>query len=88
MECARGEGVGGNACSVCGRGPPSWVWGVGCYTILLFCVSYVSDTLSTTTLFAPGPSGHSQSVRARNPAGVFCTVIPGWKRRIPSDLRS
>ena len=36
----------------------------------------------------PGPCGHSTTVRARNPAGVFCTVIPGWKRRIPSDLRS
>ena len=47
------------------------------------------NTLYTMSDFtAPGPSGHSKPVRARNPAGVFCTVIPGWKRRIPSDLRS
>ena len=36
----------------------------------------------------PGPDCVAAGREERDLGGTYCTVKPGWKRRIPSDLRS
>ena len=36
----------------------------------------------------PAPNDEAAGREERDLGGIYCTVKPGWKRRIPSDLRS
>ena len=54
----------------------------------------IANSLETLSLFHylispfPAPNDEAAGREERDLGGIYCTVKPGWKRRIPSDLRS
>ena len=56
---------------------------------LIASTLFLNTSLSLSIIFfsIPVPS-QSAGREERDLKGSYCTVKPGWKRRIPSDLRS